>query len=171
MIGNKEIKKLFRESFYLIAGATIVAFIVNLVNPAGFVLVNKDMINNTKLVRISVQEAKIKFDLESALFIDSRNYSKYNREHVRGALNIPASPESLSVKKIQEYFSRLNVPIELVIYCDGNSCSNSDIIAKRLQDMGYKKHLYILTMGIPVWKSSGYPVEGKSEGVESDGKN
>lgn len=171
MIRKNETKKLFRETFYLIIGATIIACIVNLFHPRGFKLVNRNAVQNTKVVHLSVSEAKVKFDAGIALFIDARDYSEYAKEHIRGGLNIPASPASLSVKKIEEYFTRINGPKELVIYCDSNLCDKPDLIVNRLQGMGYKRHLYIIAKGFPIWKGSGYPVESKSEGVEADGKN
>ena len=135
---------------------------VNLFHPRGFVLISKEIYNYKKIVFISSEEAKIKFDNSSTIFIDSRNRNDYSKAHIRGALNIPSMPLSISLKKINENFNLLVQPKELVIYCSGISCGSSEILAKQLIKMGYSKHIYINKDGFLDWELKDYPVEVNS---------
>jgi rhodanese-related sulfurtransferase len=156
MINSAGIKKIARESFYIIVITAAAALIINMFHPGGFVPVGREALLQKKIVSITAAEAKIKFD-GGALFIDSRGPSEYGEERISGALSIPASPESASLKRIRDNFNLLQGPRELVIYCDGGSCGSSEELAKRLLGIGYKRNIYVITEGLPEWKGAGYP--------------
>jgi rhodanese-related sulfurtransferase len=159
MFERKELKKIIRESLLLIVITTLIAFTVNLFHPRGYIFVSRDKMKLNKIVYISSSEAKIKFDHNSAIFIDSRNPDAYRVKHIKGSINIPAFPESTLVHKIRESFSLLKQAKEIVIYCTGVSCSTDETVAKRLLEFGYRRHLYILKRGLPEWEGEGYPIE------------
>ncbi len=159
MLERKEFKKTIRESLILIVITTIIAFTVNLFHPKGYEFVSRAKMELKKIVSISSSEAKIKFDHNSAIFIDSRNSASYKEKHISGSINIPAFPESTSLHKIKENFSLLKQPKEIVIYCTGSSCGTDESLAKRLLEFDYKRHVYLLKGGLPEWESEGYPVE------------
>jgi rhodanese-related sulfurtransferase len=159
MFERKELKKIIRESLLLIVVTTLIAFTVNLFHPKGYIFVSREKMKLNKIVYISTGEAKIKFDHNAAIFIDSRSPVAYRLKHIKGSINIPAFPESTLVNKIRENFSLLKQAREIIIYCTGVSCSTDETVAKQLLEFGYRRHLYILKQGLPEWESEGYPVE------------
>lgn len=158
-IDKDELLKIIKESMYILFAAAIIGFIVNIFHPRGFTFVSSSIYNEKNIVLISSDEAKIKIDSGAAVIIDSRTVEEYRDASIPGAVNIPAVPDSLSAKRIKENYGLINGPAELVIYCDGTSCGSSQILAARLLEMGYSKHIYIIEHGLPEWKEKGFPVE------------
>ena len=154
-----ELPLIIRNSIYIIIFSIFAGFIINIFNPGGFTLVSRAMENQKQIVLISSEEAKIKLDSGSALFIDSRQDNEYDLFHIPDSINIPATPASIRLKKIRENFDLISGPIELVIYCEGLSCGSSQILSEKLIEMGYSKHIYLIEKGIPEWEEKGYPVQ------------
>ncbi len=150
--------KILKESLIIVLLSIGIALTINLFHPKGYILIEKNRIKS-KIIYISGEEAKIKYDKGAALFVDSRSAYEFMRGHIKGALSVPAYPESASFNKIKKYFNRLQEPIELVIYCTGRSCGTSKDLADRLFGLGYKRHIYIIKEGYPKWVELGYPVK------------
>ncbi|MBN2040096.1 MAG: rhodanese-like domain-containing protein, partial [Spirochaetes bacterium] len=161
--------KTIKDIFYTVLISAVLAFTVNIFHPKGFTFISTQKEKNIGIVYISSKEAKIKKDGKAALFLDSRQEDEYSIAHITGAVNIPAVPESVSTKKISENHNLIYGPVEIVIYCDGVSCGSSEILANRLIDMGYSRHIYIIKNGIPEWEENGFVVESDGFVVESDG--
>ncbi len=157
-IDKNDLIQIIKESIYIVLIAAVTGFMINVYHPKGYSLVSASVYKDKQIVLISSEEAKIKKD-RGAFFIDSRTKEEYKDAHITGAVNIPGVPASQSVKKIKEYYGQLSQPKELILYCDGASCGSSPILAKRLIEMGYSKHLYIIEHGIPEWKKKGLPLE------------
>lgn len=155
-----EMKKIIKDSLFIILISAALAMAVNYFHPSGFSLISKRDAAG-KIAFISGIEAKIKFDRKSAVFIDSRDGTEFINRHIEGAINIPVSPESISNKKIKEHLGLLKEPVELLIYCNGESCGTSRDLAKKLFSIGYSRHIYILKKGFPEWESLGYPVKNR----------
>ena len=165
---SEKLSKIFKDIFFIILISVILAFAVNLIHPKGFTFISTQKEKNTGIVYITSNEAKIKKDREAALFLDSRQEDEYSTAHITGAVNIPAVPASISAKKISENQNLISGPVEIVIYCDGVSCGSSEILANRLIDMGYSRHIYIIKNGIPEWEENGFAVESDGFAVEPD---
>ena len=163
MIEKNDKIKLFKESIYIALIAAIIGFGVNVFHPNGFQFVSKKILGYKKIVFVSSEEAKIKYEGQSAVFIDSRSSAEYNEAHIKKALNIPASPESTMLRKIKEKFAILSEPNELVLYCSGKSCGSSEQLAKKLIEIAYTKHIYVIKHGLPEWKEKNFPIENKTE--------
>ena len=156
MIVKRFTRKLFRDAAVIVALSAVAGAAVSLINPRGYVLTGRSALENRKMVFIGPEEAKIKFDGGSAVFIDARERDEYRYSRVRGAMNIPASTASLPGARND--FPVLDRPVELIIYCDGAGCGASEMLAKTLLAK-YRRHVYILEAGLPGWESAGYPVE------------
>jgi hypothetical protein len=89
--------KVVKDAAAIIFFAVVVAFSVNLFNPKGFNFISKKVKLSGQIVELSVKEAKNRYDLKSALFIDSRKSRDYHKEHRSGAINIPALPISIAI--------------------------------------------------------------------------
>src|SRR4030042_4191074 len=170
-IDTDEFSRIIRESFFIIIIAIFIGFITNIFLPNGFIFINTSIQKSKNIVMISSEEAKIKTDTGSAILLDSRQSREFDELHITGAINIPGTPASIALKKIQKNFDLISGPVELVIYCEGGTCGSSKILADKLLDMNYSKHIYIIKNGINEWEDKGYPVTkqtGKSDDEETE---
>jgi rhodanese-related sulfurtransferase len=158
-VEKEELSSIIRDAVYIIIFSVILGFAVNLFNPKGFIFIGKTVLKRNNIVLITGEEAKIKKENASVIFIDARQSDEFDISHIPGAINIPAVPASISVKKINENLDILSKPKELVLYCDGLSCGSSQILAETLIGMGYSKHIYIIKNGIPEWEATGLTIE------------
>lgn len=151
-------KKLLRDAALIVVVSAAAGAALSIFHTRGYILTGRSVLENRKLVFISPEEAKIKFDGGSAVFIDAREEDDFRTSRIMGAVNIPASTAALPGARPD--FSFLEKPVEAVIYCDGAGCGASEMLAKTFP-AAYRRHVYILGSGLPGWKSSGYPVEGR----------
>jgi rhodanese-related sulfurtransferase len=90
-------------------------------------------------------------------FIDARDEQRYREGHIPGACEFdPYYPE--------KYFSTA-LPVcqaaeQIVVYCNGGDCDDSENAALMLRDVGIEnRKLFIYTGGMPEWITNGLPVE------------
>lgn len=166
MIDASEARTLLREMFFIVIAAAFLGYCIAMFHPKGYVLIGRGALNDTRIVTISVDEARPKRNC-SALFIDARGRLDYNVSHIAGAVSIPASPESVTLHAIREHFKKIGDAGELVVYCGGSSCGISTQVAKRLISMGYSRHIYVLAEGFAGWREKRLPLEA---GEEHDGE-
>ncbi|MCU0821236.1 MAG: rhodanese-like domain-containing protein [Spirochaetes bacterium] len=163
-VERNEVIKIVWESTIIFLIAAIVGFFINMFHPKGYTFVGSEMFAGKQIVLIKSEEARIKRDGSAALFVDTRSPEEYGQEHIPGALNIPYAPDSVREKLIKENFGALGGTRELVLYCDGESCGSSSMLAKRLIEMGYSRHIYIIDNGLPEWQAKGFPLEKNGGG-------
>jgi 3-mercaptopyruvate sulfurtransferase SseA len=60
--------------------------------------------------RISLEEAKKDFDAGTAIFVDTRDASAYNADHIKGAINIPVS-------ELQTKINTIPTDKKIIAYC------------------------------------------------------
>ncbi|MFB3903161.1 MAG: rhodanese-like domain-containing protein [Acidobacteriota bacterium] len=103
---------------------------------------------------IQIEEARSKFD-QGIRFVDAREAEEYRNGHVKGAVNIPATeaPEA-----IQSALGNQSRDQDIVIYCDGEECGASSLLAGKLQRLGFTK-VYVFFNGWTAWQTAGLPVE------------
>ncbi len=158
MIDPAEYKGLVRQSAVIIIAAFLLGLAINVFHPKGFVLVSRESLERKKIVGITTDEAKHKFDRSSGLFIDTRDGDDFAAGRIRGAINVPAHPESLTMIKLKEYFDTISSPQELVLYCDAG-CDSSESIAAKIIGLGYSRNVYVLKDGMKPWVDRGFPVD------------
>jgi rhodanese-related sulfurtransferase len=97
-------------------------------------------------------------------FIDARDEQHYREGHIPGACEFdPYHPE--------KYFATV-LPVcqaaeQIVLYCNGGDCDDSESAAITLRDVGIaNQKLFIYTGGITEWTTNGLPVEigGRNSG-------
>ncbi len=147
-----------RRGAVLVVGAFLFGIAANYFNPGGYRFLSPEAISESRIVEIGVDEAKIKFDHSSALFIDTRDGDDYFDARIEGAINVPGFPESLSEKTIKEQFRIISRPLEAVLYCD-EGCDSAAVIGRRLLEMGYPRKVYILQGGFGAWAKKKHPLE------------
>ena len=156
---KKKKDDLIKDIFIILILASFTGLVCNFINPSGFDFSKKTIKKYNKIIYISTEEAGIKYDSNITFFVDSRDSSEYNYAHIKKAINIPVSDDDGSSEKTDEKIAKLNVNRELVIYCNGESCSSSTILAKKIIDRGYPRHIYIIKKGFPHWEIKGFPVK------------
>ena len=105
-----------------------------------------------------------RFKQGTIAFIDARDEQHYREGHIPGACEFdPYYPE--------KYFATV-LPVcqaaeQIVVYCNGGDCDDSESAAILLRDVGIaNRKLFIYTGGIPEWTTNGLPVEigGRNSG-------
>jgi len=114
----------------------------------------RDVNSTAEILKIHIDEAKVLFESNMAVFVDARSIGEYNQSHIQGAVSIPAG---MPPAKIKEMKPLLNNKV-LVSYCHGTSCHLADKTANSLFDAGYRK-IVIFFGGWPEWTQAGMPVE------------
>ena len=121
--------------------------------------------NSGESLIISLEEAKALCSDKDAVFLDARSPEDYARGHIRCAQNIPW-------QSFDEYIDRVfeTIPdnVWIMTYCDGETCSLSEDLAKELLSMGYE-NVKVLLNGWTRWLEAGLPVE-KGHEDHSDGR-
>jgi rhodanese-related sulfurtransferase len=147
---------ILKDMFFIIVISSAIGAGINLIHPRGFVFVSKSDFHATRLVPISADEAKIKYDSQAAVFIDARELAEYEASRISGAIHIPASSPVFPRQGADA--SYLNGQLEIVVYCDGPTCGASDIVARKILKLT-SRHVYLLEKGFPEWVNRGYPVQ------------
>lgn len=88
---------------------------------------------------------------EGALIIDVRSPESYNKEHIKGALNIP-------LEEIDKRASEIPRDKPVIVYCGSVSCNASYFAARKLAAMGYDNVVRFVP-GLKGWKEKGLPTE------------
>lgn len=92
---------------------------------------------------------------DGASLLDARPSLFYKSGHIPGALRLAAA-------SFEEDYARLQPRLQqgkdrpIIVYCSGESCEDSELVAKALARMGFSR-LYILTGGWKAWQNAGLP--------------
>lgn len=103
---------------------------------------------------ISVADAKRLYDQQAA-FVDSRKREDYEAGHVANAIRMELSDFKEGVPAPIEFMDKSK---EVVVYCIGGHCDESEAVGKQLNLLGFTK-VYVMHDGFPGWKDAGHPVE------------
>jgi rhodanese-related sulfurtransferase len=114
---------------------------------------------------VSTEEAVELFrspDYEQGLvvFIDARDNQRYTAGHIPGAWQ-------LYHYRAEDYlptvFPVCMAALQVVVYCNGGDCEDSEFAAVMLSDAGVpRERLFICAGGITEWTASGLPIESGS---------
>ncbi len=109
---------------------------------------------------ISREALKYKIDQANDFtLIEVLSQEEYNKEHIKGAINIP-------VEKIgREAKERFNNNDEIIVYCSSLSCQASSNAANKLEKLGFN-NVYDFEGGKKAWKEAGYPIESNEESID-----
>ena len=112
-----------------------------------------------------------RFKQGAVVFIDARDETHYLAGHIPGAHEFdPYRPE----KYFTDVLPLCQSAEQIVVYCNGGDCDDSEAAAILLRDVGIPNlKIFVFGGGLPVWKTNGLPVEtgGRNSGnVSSGGK-
>ena len=99
--------------------------------------------------------AKEKYRKGDAIFIDAMPVNFYNKEHIKGALNLPLSLFDIMYML---HFSGIEKEKELLVYGRTISRHYDQDVAQKLILNGHN-NIKILIGGLPAWKKNGNPIE------------
>ncbi len=91
------------------------------------------------------------------MFIDARDESHYLEGHIPGAHEFdPYRPE----KYFADVLPLCQSAAQIVVYCNGGDCDDSEAAAILLRDVGIpNSKIFVFGGGLPMWKTNGLPVE------------
>lgn len=104
---------------------------------------------------ITLATAKQMFDAQAAVFVDARKMELFEESHVAGAFKIELHDFEQGDPQILMLIPRDS---QVVIYCTGGNCDESEKVAQMMQGSGYSK-CYVMHDGLPGWQAMGWPVE------------
>lgn len=104
------------------------------------------------------------WQLGTVVFIDARPAHEYEAGHIPFAYLIPA--ESIDAGRLGDMMEQGGVGADqrVVVYCEGGLCTASELVAFRLQDMGFTK-IHIDVDGFPGWQEAGHEIETGPDAV------
>jgi rhodanese-related sulfurtransferase len=101
---------------------------------------------------IKKEELKQKLEKSNIKLIEVLDEEAFNREHIKGAINIPLERIGTEAK------DRFKQDDEIAVYCSNFDCSASPTAAKKLENLGFK-NVYDYEGGKKDWKEAGFPME------------
>jgi len=141
--------------YIIIIGLSLLCAIVfNQSNPNGIPLIPPHLFDKAPS-GISPADALKKLDSGEAVFLDARPSNFYDKDHIKGAKNLP-----LVIFDIMYMMELSDVDKDKEIIINGRSFSTryDEELARKLKLLGHKD-VKILEGGLSAWKKKGYPVE------------
>jgi len=98
-----------------------------------------------------------RFKQDIIIFVDARDEDSYQRGHIPGAYEFdPFHPE----KYFDAVLPLCQKAVQIVVYCNGGDCDDSESAALLLRDVGISNQkLFVFGGGITEWMTNNLPVE------------
>ena len=130
--------------------------------PAGLTLSVDPPHDGSQLYRVISGDLAYRLHRSGVMFVDARRTEAYERGHISGARSVPAWEGDVEKRIAALKAEGLTVDREVVLYCSGPDCQDSERLAGRLTLTGFF-NLHLYKDGFPDWKSRGWPVtEGRA---------
>jgi rhodanese-related sulfurtransferase len=110
---------------------------------------------STYVPTVSVDEAAALFRNNTAVFIDARPESLYDKGHIKGALCLPWHQAD---EKCLDVIENIPPGKHIITYCDGATCDLCDKLAAFLCDFGFED-VRALVNGWTIWQNNNLPVD------------
>jgi rhodanese-related sulfurtransferase len=176
-------KKVFVEALCVAVVGAAVAFTANQISPRGLTLTRNyfPAKNSPRAIVTLTPEQRLaervkrnglqlvnknqavnlfhdpRFKQNTVVFVDARDESNYQKGHIPGAYEFdPYHPD--------KYFTAI-LPIcraaeQIVVYCTGGDCDDSETAAILLRDVGIaNRKLFVYGGGITEWTTNNLPIE------------
>ncbi len=151
-------KRHFLQAGIVLAVSLLIALGINAVRSDGVPVIrpSKEVLAlRAGITPIQLDTAKLLQQGPTVLFVDARPRNVWKRGHIPGSVNFP---EEISDSLMPGF--RDSVPFDrpLVVYCDGEECRSSDLLSKKLSQVGYK-YVYLFFGGWIQWRDAGERIE------------
>jgi len=113
---------------------------------------------------IDISQARLEFDLGTALFLDSRSLEEFECGTIPGSIHIPFEymPEGDLTEYLDSAFARATFDQTIIIYCSGEECDLSLYMGRFLRTSGYS-NVMIFFGGAREWEQAGFEVERRAK--------
>jgi rhodanese-related sulfurtransferase len=153
--------RILRETIFILIISFTAGLGFNLVRPERLSLVADWTIEGRLKARfgekavISLEEAEQVFLSKKGVFLDARPPGDYSAGHIQGARSLP-------IEAFAKHFDKAtrDLPQEslIITYCDGETCTQSIKLTRKLKEMGYE-NVRILVNGWSLWKKNDLPLD------------
>lgn len=168
----KKWKKTVIEAVLILALATVIALVHNAVNINGInpfrhiekipVAGSGESNDAQGIVFIGLKKAK-EFFYSGKKIIDARTVEAYREGHIPGAMLLSYYDMGKYLEKVLPF---LSMDEDVLVYCSGVTCDDSELLARELYAMGFTR-LFVYKGGFEEWEAEGLPVE---KGLPGDGE-
>ncbi len=150
----KNLQPALRESILILTVSLVLGFLSTGVSGKGFFAPPPDTAQRNAPQFISLDEARLLHQSESAMFVDGRHAYDFGLGHIKDAINIPLSEFEVAAVLLG------SIPKDktLVTYCDGAECNSSIELAVKLDSLGFS-NVRIFFGGWKEWESAQLPTE------------
>jgi len=107
---------------------------------------------------IDRDELEEKLAKDEITLIEVLDEEEYERNHIKGAINVPLSEIGREIK------GKFSQDEEIVVYCADRSCGASPKAAKKLDKLGFE-NVFDYQGGKKDWKEAGNPMSGDTNPV------
>lgn len=111
-----------------------------------------------KFPHISLEATQALHKRKDVVFVDGRSKVEWEASHIPGALPLP-------VGEFDKYYlegkKKLMKAKIIVPYCHGEGCRQSDMLAQKLVDKGFK-NVAVFWGGFPAWEGAKLPLLDKN---------
>jgi rhodanese-related sulfurtransferase len=148
--------------FALILGLSLVlALVFNLYNDNQIPLISR-VGDLTGVQEVTLKQADELYKKKEAIFVDARKSNFYEKEHIKGSLNLPLVFFDLQFPMFQFMLEQEKVPKDEPIFVYGGTASRRfDLeLAHLLKEKDYK--VMVLSGNYGAWKQ-GFPLEGQEK--------
>lgn len=104
-------------------------------------------------IKITCQEAVLKFNREGAIFLDTRGQNDFDSAHIVGAISMPAAYAQERISTLAKYKDKI-----LIYYTQ--SGADPQAIGRLLKKEGFA-HFFELEGGYDGWIAQNMPIEKK----------
>jgi rhodanese-related sulfurtransferase len=142
----------------VLAASLLLALGINAARPDGVPLIRPSkeaLALRAGITPIQLDTAKLLLEDPKVLFVDARPRNVWKRGRIPGAINFP---EEVSDSLMQGFRDTVDLDRPLVVYCDGEECRSSDLLSKKLSQVGYK-YVYLFFGGWVQWRDAGERTE------------
>ena len=167
----------FKQLLILLALSAALALGINLVSPNAIPVVGKYRTVSTSgqpVVPptaepgdppfIDIGQARLEFDLGTALFLDSRSLEEFECGTIPGSINVPFEymPEGDLTEYLDSSFSGAPFDQPIIIFCSGEECEVSLHMGRFLLTSNYSNPM-IFFGGSREWEQAGFDIERRVE--------
>ena len=177
--------QVFGEALLVLTVGIAVGFLANRLSPRGLGLANNYFPNEPKLTVVAMtntaaespviaglkqnglqwvdtaQAFKLynepKYLQQQILFIDARDDTHYQAGHIPGAFQFDHYHPEIYLGSVLSVCQNAE---QVVVYCNGGECEDSQFAAVALRDAGVpNQKLFVFTGGITEWSQKHFPIE------------
>ena len=154
-----------KQTLFIFSLATLLGLVrFSFLDDPEFILIKKKQIvetissfsipeNMTSPMAINIEFAQNLFNEELAIFIDARDSEDYNSGHIENAINIPFD----YYEDYEDVINELDDSAPHVIYCSGEECSLSMVLADYFFNELAFENILIFEGGWPQWRDADLP--------------